>query len=101
LSALRAFEGAHAAQGDAFAHFLDLGVLYLADSRLAAARDALDRVPRSSPDYPLALFKRAQVSVLLGEPDQADRVRQAYAAADDRTRPLIERETLFRGIPLR
>ena len=99
--ALRAFEGAHAAQGDAFAHFLDLGVLYLADSQLAAARDALDRVPRSSPDYPLALFKRAQVSVLLGEPDQADRVRQAYAAADDRTRPLIERETLFRGIPLR
>jgi len=99
--ALAAFERARDLQGAAFSHFLDLGVLFLADGQLAAARDALDRVPASSPQYPLALFKRAQVSVLLGEQDRAERVRHAWALGDDRTRPLIERERLFRGIPLR
>ena len=44
------------------------------------------------------MFKRAQVSVLLGEPDRAQRIRLAYEHADATTRPLIEREKLFRGV---
>ena len=44
-------------------------MLYLAARRLTEARDALDRVPDRHPEYAMALFKRAQVSVLLGEAD--------------------------------
>jgi choline-sulfatase len=97
--ALGAFEGARQAQGDAFRHDLELGVLYLADRRFAEARDALERVPAAHPGYPMALFKRAQVSVLLGEPDQAARIEAARRGADSTTRPLIERERLFRAPP--
>ena len=43
--------------------------LYLAARRFPEAATALDRVLRPHPDYPMALFKRAQVSVLLHEPD--------------------------------
>jgi len=43
----------------------------------------------------MALFKRAQVSVLLGETDQAARIEAARRRADAVTRPLIERERLF------
>jgi tetratricopeptide (TPR) repeat protein len=99
--AIRAFERALAEQGDAFDHHLDLGVCYLADRRVPEARDQLDQVAADHPAYPLALFKRAQVSVLLAEPDQAERVRRAYAAADPELRQLIENEALFRGLPLR
>ncbi len=98
--AIHAFERARTIQKGGFAHALELGVLYLADGQLEAARDALDQVRPDDPDYPLALFKRAQVSVLLGEPDRAERVAEAYRHADDRTRPLIEHEKLFQGIPL-
>ena len=66
-----------------FAHDLELGVLYLAARRFADARDALDRVPPSHPAYPMALFKRAQVSVLLKEPDQAARIEAARKGASD------------------
>ncbi|HEX9187937.1 MAG TPA: hypothetical protein VGB87_12735, partial [Vicinamibacteria bacterium] len=59
------------------------------------ARDALDRVTPAHPDYPMALFKRAQVSVLLGEHDQAARIEAARRRADATTRPLIARERLF------
>jgi hypothetical protein len=45
----------------------------------------------------MALFKRAQVSVLLNEPDARARIQAARNAADAVTRPLIEREALFRG----
>ncbi len=78
--AIESFEQARAAQGGAFAHDLELGVLYLAARRFAEARDALDRVPPSHPAYPMALFKRAQVSVLLHEPDQAARIEAARGA---------------------
>ena len=44
---------------------------------------------------PMALFKRAQVSVLLHEPDQAARIETARQRADATTRPLIARERLF------
>lgn len=77
-------------------HELELGVLYLAAGRLQEARDALDRVPRSHAGYAMALFKRAQVSVLLHEPDQTARIDTARRNADATTRELIARERLFR-----
>ena len=49
----------------------------------------------------MALFKRAQVSVLLNEPDREQRVRQAWNAADEVTRPLIENERLFQNLDFR
>jgi hypothetical protein len=52
-------------------------------------------VPATHPDYAMALFKRAQVSVLLKEPDQAARIARAKQGADATTRPLIARERLF------
>ena len=94
--AIDSFERARRLQGDAFRHSLELGVLYLAARRYAEARDALDRVPTSHPGYPMALFKRAQVSVLLGEPDRAARIALARERADATTRPLVENERLFR-----
>ena len=94
--ALESYEKARAAQGPAFAHDLELGALYLAERRFEEARAALDRVPPSHPAHPMALFKRAQVSVLLGEPDRARRIQLARERADATTRPLIERERLFR-----
>jgi Tfp pilus assembly protein PilF len=96
--AIAAFEQARAAQGRAFAHDLELGVLYLAARRFADARDALDRVPTSRPEYPMALFKRAEASVLLHEPDQAARVDLARRKADATTRPLIANSKLFQGV---
>ncbi|MGC1951771.1 MAG: hypothetical protein WA970_04195, partial [Gammaproteobacteria bacterium] len=87
---------ARAAQGATFAHDLELGVLYLAAHRFSEARDALDRVPASHPGYAMALFKRAQVSVLLHEPDQARRIELARQRADATTRTLIARERLFK-----
>lgn len=95
-AALDALERARARQGAAFRNHLELGVLYLAAGKLVEARDALDRVPRSDRSYPMALFKRAQVSVLLREPDAAARIAAARASADATTKELIERERLFR-----
>ena len=92
--AIASFEAARA-EGASPAHDLELGVLYLAARRFPEARDALDRVPPSDPGYPMALFKRAQVSVLLHEPDQAARIARARERADATTRPLIARERLF------
>jgi arylsulfatase A-like enzyme/tetratricopeptide (TPR) repeat protein len=91
-----ALEQARSAQGARFGHDLELGVLYLAARRFTDARDALDRVPASHPGYPMALFKRAQVSVLLREPDRAARIEAARRRADATTRPLIADERLFR-----
>ena len=96
-AAIEAFERARAAQGASFASDLELGVLYLDARRLPEARDALDRVTGSHPGYPMALFKRAQVSVLLNEPDAAARITRARTNADATTRPLIARERLFAG----
>jgi Tfp pilus assembly protein PilF len=95
--AIVSFEQARALQPAAFRHDLELGVLYLAARDYGRARDALDRVPASHPDYPMALFKRAQVSVLLQEPDSTARIARARAGADAVTRALIARERLFAG----
>jgi hypothetical protein len=64
--------------------------------RFDEARDALDRVPPSSPDYPMALFKRAEVAVLLHEPDAQQRIAAARQHADATTRELIAKDALFR-----
>jgi choline-sulfatase len=97
--AITAFEQAQIAQGHAFTHDLELGVLYIAARRLDDARAALDRVPPSNPGYAMALFKRAQVSVLLNEPDRATRIAQARQRADATTRELIANERLFQASP--
>ncbi len=94
--AIESFEKARRLPGVPFAPDLELGVLYLAARDFASARDALDRVPPSHPEYPLALFKRAQVSVLLKEPDSSARIALARKHADATTRRLIESERLFR-----
>jgi arylsulfatase A-like enzyme len=95
-AAIEAFEKVRLAQGEAFGNNLELGVLYLAANRFEDARSALDRVPPSHPGYPMALFKRAQVSVLLHEPDAPARIEAARQHADSTTRELIARERLFR-----
>ena len=77
-------------------HELELGALYMSAGRLQESREMLDRVSPLSPGYPMALFKRAQVSVLLHEPDAASRIDAARRHADAATAPLIDRERLFR-----
>ncbi|MEP6914735.1 MAG: sulfatase-like hydrolase/transferase [Acidobacteriota bacterium] len=94
-AAIESFERARSMQREAFGHDLELGVLYLAARRFDDARAALDRVAPSHPEYPMALFKRAQVSVLLNEPDRAARIERARQRADSTTRELIARERLF------
>ena len=94
--AIDAFEAARAANAAGPQRNLELGVLYLADRKLNEARTALDRVRPSDRGYPMALFKRAQVSVLLNEPDKAARIDAARRHADTTTRELINRERLFR-----
>ncbi|MEW6338954.1 MAG: sulfatase-like hydrolase/transferase [Acidobacteriota bacterium] len=97
-AAIAALERARDLHGRAFRRDLELGVLYLAARRFEDARDALDRVPPDHPGAAMALFKRAQVSVLLGEPDRAARVRVAWERADPHLRRLIADETLFAGL---
>jgi choline-sulfatase len=99
--AIRAFERAKEILGSQFTFHLELGVLYLANRQLTQAADSLDQVSTMHPGYPMALFKRAQVSVLLNEADREARVRQAWQGADDTTRPLIENEPLFADLAYR
>ncbi len=99
--AIPAFEQASSLLGANFAHSLELGVCYMADRRFEEARAALDAVSKNHPGGPMALFKRAQVSVLLREADSAERVRSAYRVADPRLRALIESESLFQGLAWR
>lgn len=97
--AIQSFTAARELQGDAFRHHLELGVLYLAARRFEEARDSLDLVGSNHPDYPMALFKRAQVSVLLREPDQRAKVDLARRHATPELRALIDRERLFQEMP--
>ncbi|HEY2152194.1 MAG TPA: sulfatase-like hydrolase/transferase [Vicinamibacterales bacterium] len=97
-AAITAFERARGLDPQGFRRDLDLGVLYLAARRFVDAGEALDRVPASDPRYPMALFKRAQVSALLNDPDVAARIAAARAHADPETRPLIAREKLFDSV---
>jgi choline-sulfatase len=95
--AIDAFERARTLDPGRFTHEFELGLLYLDARRFADARVSLDRVAASHPEYPMALFKRAQVSVLLNEPDRADRIARAREHADATTRALIAKERLFQG----
>lgn len=100
--AIRAFEDARTLEPDTFDADLELGVLLLAARRFEEARDALQReLERSSREArsrrPMALFKRAQVAVLLDEADADDRIRAAVQAADAQTAPLVANERLFEG----
>lgn len=99
--AIRAFEAARKMLEDQFTFNLELGILYMADRRFNEAATSLDRVSSQHPAYAMALFKRAQTSVLLSEGDRNNRVRKAWLQADETTRPLIENERLFRDIPFR
>ena len=94
--AIAAFERARVLQPARFTNDLELGVLYLAARRYPEARTALDRVLAVRPSDAMALFKRAQVSVLLQESDSRARIARAREKADATTRPLIDRERLFR-----
>jgi tetratricopeptide (TPR) repeat protein len=94
--AIAAFERARALQPAGFRNDLELGVLYLAARRYPEARAALDRALTVRPSDAMALFKRAQVSVLLEEPDKNARIALARQKADETTRALIDRERLFR-----
>ena len=97
--AIEAFERARPLEGERFGRDLELGVCYLSVRRFEDARAALDRaigrLPGKHPDLPMALFKRAEVSVLLHEADSDRHVRRAWERADGTTRPLLERATLF------
>jgi hypothetical protein len=93
--AVESFERARAMDAARFEQYLELGMLYLDARRFSEAAEALDRVPTRHPDYPMALFKRAQASVLLNEPDRAARIERARRFADSTTRPLIQMEKLF------
>jgi tetratricopeptide (TPR) repeat protein len=95
-AAVAAFERARQLQGSTFAHDLELGVLAMDARRLEDARAALDRALAAKPDDAMTLFKRAQVSVLLREPDAPTRIAHAKEKADGTTRELIARERLFR-----
>lgn len=97
--AIASFEQARARAARGFAFDFELGLLYFDARRFADARDALDRVPASHPEYAMALFKRAQVSVLLDEPDRAARIARARQRADRTTRDLVAREKLFQQAP--
>ena len=72
-------------QGGRFERDLELGVLYLVapQARRRHERRSI-ACRRRIRDYPMALFKRAQVSVLLNEPDRAARIDAARAARNDR-----------------
>lgn len=99
--AIRAFENAQKLLGDEFRNHMDLGMLYMADGRFSEAAVSLDKVPSQHPGYAVALFKRAQASVLLNEIDRENRVRKAWVHANQTTRPLILADPLFEGIDYR
>lgn len=96
--AIEAFERARTLAGQRFEQQLELGVCYLATRRFVEAASSLDQVAADHPAKAMALFKRAQVAVLLGEPDAAQRVRAAREGATPETRGLIANERLFRNL---
>jgi len=99
--AIRAFEISQKMLADQFTFHFELGVLYMAAGRFKEAASSLDKVSSQDSDYAMALFKRAQASVLMDENDREQRIRQAWVRADETTKPLIEAEPLFRGISFR
>ena len=97
--AIDAFERAKAAAPGRFANDFELGLLYLDARRFTDARDALDRVGPTHPSTRWRSSSARRSSVLLNEPDRQARIQRARQHADATTRPLIERERLFRRGP--
>ena len=93
--AIATYEQLRSRNAAAFDNHLELGVLYLATGRLGDARTELDQVQPGHRDYAMALFKRAQVAVLLKEQDAPSRIEMARRFATPLTRELIARERLF------
>ena len=94
-AAIEAFENGLALAEAAFASYLDLGACYLAAARHADAARVLEMVRSDDPTYPMALFKRAQVAVLMQDPEAARWIELARDNADAVTQPLIASEKLF------
>lgn len=90
-----AFENALRTGAEGFGQHLELGVCYLVSRRYAEAASLLDRVPPDHPGYAMALFKRAQASVLLNEPERAERVAAALARAGGELREMVLRDSLL------
>ena len=99
--AIDAFEKARQLQGRDFTRSLELGLCYMANRQLPEAARVLDEVSRFDPEYNFALYKRAQLSIVMGELDREQRIRLAYQSADQEIRQLIENDPLFQGFPLR
>ena len=98
-TAVTAYETARRAQLREFSDPLELGVLYLATGRVGESQELLDealkRYEAGDPRLAMALFKRAQVSAILGEPDLAERIAEARRSATPETELLIANERLF------
>ena len=94
--AIATLEKLRAILGPRFGYDLQLGMLYQMSGRFPEAEAALDRVPPGSPLFAMALYKRAQISVMLREPDAAQRVESAREHADSMTQQLMARDPAFR-----
>jgi Tfp pilus assembly protein PilF len=74
-----------------FQAHLEWGVCLMDLGRLEEASIPLQREPASSPRYPMAAFKRAQIAKSRGDGDWPQLVEQAWAFADETTTPLLQR----------
>lgn len=90
------YERARRLRPTTFTHDLELGTAYFAARRFVSARVVIDRFLIANRDDAMGLLKRAQVSVLLNEPDRYRRITLARRKANAATREMIEREPLFR-----
>ncbi len=97
-AALEHLLAARELQGQAFGQNLELGACYMDLRRFDEAAPCFEQVTASSPAYPLALYKRAQLAALRQEPDFRARLEAAQRAATPETRPLLERDPLFKGL---
>lgn len=93
--AIAAYERARQILPAAFDDHLVLGVLYMDAGRAREARRELESVLPSSANYPLALYKRAQLAFLTRERDAGTWLDRARTAANEETRRLIESDPLF------
>ncbi len=82
-------------QGQDFSQHLELGACFMDLRRFDEAAPCFDLVPQTSPAFPLALFKRAQLAALRHESDLRARYQAALRGATPETRPLLERDPLF------
>ena len=94
-AAIVTLEKLRAIMGPRFAYDVQLGMLYQMTGQLQQAREAFDRVPPNHPAFAMALYKRAQISVMLHEPDEAQRIDAARQHADATTQQLIARDPMF------